>query len=151
MYPWPTLTGFHWPSVRCRILIRKLGYLAKLLSSDDKLSAQVIHTLVAEDVYNVSLIQQCRSLEQHLGCNYVQLGLQDSSVAHLTIQDAKNEIISSEWKHTLSLAHSHPSLNVFTTSESIASSCDCFWDEALEYGIDRSLERGNVFIVLVTL
>ena len=57
------------------------------------------------------------------------------SVAHLTIQDAKNEIISSEWKRTLSLAHSHPSLNVFTTYESIASSCDCFWNEALEYGI----------------
>ena len=65
-YPY-TLIGLHWPSVRCRILIRKLGYLAKLLSSDDKLSAQVIHTLVSEGVYNVSLIQQCRSLEQHLG------------------------------------------------------------------------------------
>ena len=51
-----TLTGFHWPSVRCRVLIGKLGYLTKLLSSDDKLSAQVFRTLASEDVYNVSLI-----------------------------------------------------------------------------------------------
>ena len=34
-----------------RILTCKLRYLAKLLSSDDKLNAQVFHTLASEDVY----------------------------------------------------------------------------------------------------
>ena len=89
-----TLIALHWLSIRCRILIRNLGYLTKLLSNNDKLSAQVIHTLASEDVYNVSLIQQRCSLEQHLGCNHVQLYIHDPSVAHLTIQDAKNEIIA---------------------------------------------------------
>ena len=39
-----TLIELHWPSVRCRILIWKLRYLAKLLSSDDRLNAEVFCT-----------------------------------------------------------------------------------------------------------
>ena len=61
--------------------------------------------------------QQCCSLEQHLGSN--------------TIQDARNEIIANNWKHTLSLS----CLSMVTASESIASSWNCYWDEELEYGI----------------
>ena len=61
--------------------------------------------------------QQCCSLEQHLGSN--------------TIQDARNEIIANNWKHT----HSLSCLSMVTASESIASSWNCYWDEVLEYGI----------------
>ena len=52
-----TLIGLHWPSVTSRILIRKLGFLAKLLKGEKKLSAQVLHTLACEDIYSISLIQ----------------------------------------------------------------------------------------------
>ena len=143
-----TLIGLHWPSVRCRILIRKLGFLAKLLSSDDKLSSQVFRTLASDDVYNVSLIQQSHSLEQYLGSNYVQLCLQDPSVALLIISEAKNEIISNDWKHTLSLARSHSSLNVVNASVSIASSWNCYWGEALEYGIRGTKLIQNLYCCL---
>ena len=44
-----TLIGLHWPSVRSRVLARKLGFLAKLLcNEEEKLGAQ--GTLACEDL-----------------------------------------------------------------------------------------------------
>ena len=40
-----TLIGLHWPTVKARILLRKLGFLAKLLSSESGISTQVFRTL----------------------------------------------------------------------------------------------------------
>ena len=36
-----TFIGLHWPTVKSRILLRKLGFLAKLLSSESGISTQV--------------------------------------------------------------------------------------------------------------
>ena len=66
-----TLIGLHWPSVKARILLLKLTFLAKVLERDDVLSPHVLRTLASEDVYNVSIVQQCCSLEQHTICNFV--------------------------------------------------------------------------------
>jgi len=74
--------------------------------------------------------------------------LQDPSVSHLIIQDAKNEIIANDWKHTLSPVCSHPSLNVVAASESIASSWNCYWDEALEHGIRSTKLIQNLYCYL---
>ena len=72
-----TLIGLQGPSVKatCRILLRKLTFLAKVLERDEGLSSYVFQTLELEDVSRVSLVQQCRSLEQHIGTNYLQLCL----------------------------------------------------------------------------
>ena len=75
-----TLIGLHWPSVTLRILICKLGFLAKLLKGEEKLSAQVLHTLACEDI---SLIQQCRTLEHLIGTNHLQSFLQDIATINL--------------------------------------------------------------------
>ena len=72
-----TRIGLHWPSVKARILRRKLTFLAKLLEEDDCLSLHVFRTLASEDVYEISIVQQCHFLEQHIGTNYLQLCLKD--------------------------------------------------------------------------
>jgi len=128
-----TLIGLHWPSVTSTILIRKLGFLAKLLKGEEKLSAQVLRTLACEDIYNISLIQQCHTLEHLVGTNHLQSFLQD--FATITLSDIKKDILDKDWKHTLHLASSHPSLAIVTVSSSVASSWNSFWDEALDYGV----------------
>ena len=57
-----TLIGLPWPSVKARILCRKLTFLEKLLV-DDCVSSQVLQTLASDDVYEISIIQQCHFLE----------------------------------------------------------------------------------------
>ena len=47
--------GLHWPSVKARVLCRKLTFLAKLLEEDDCLSSHVFRTLPSEDVYEISI------------------------------------------------------------------------------------------------
>ena len=57
--------GLHWPSVGTRILLRKLAFLGKLLSSsEDTLRTRVLTTLAIDNAYdNISVVQQCRMLE----------------------------------------------------------------------------------------
>ena len=63
--------GLQWPSVASRILIRKLTYLAKLMTSDNQISAKLFSSLAIEDIYQISIVQQCKlqylkSLWEHL-------------------------------------------------------------------------------------
>ena len=141
-----TLIGLHWPSVRSRVLAHKLVFLAKLLcNEEEKLSAQVLRTLACEDLYSISLIHQCRSIEHHFGTNYLQSFLQNPDAALTTLKVAKKHILNKDWKLTLSLASSHPSLAVVTSSRSVASSWNSFWDEALEYGVRGTRLMQNLF------
>ena len=56
--------ALHWPTVTTRTLIRKLNFLSKLLSgSNDTISKRVFSSLAVEDVYESSIVQQCRMLE----------------------------------------------------------------------------------------
>ena len=76
-----TLIELHWPSVKARVFIRKLTFLAKLLERDDVLSSRVFRTLASTNVYEISLVQQCRVLEQQIGTGYLQLCLQNPTIA----------------------------------------------------------------------
>lgn len=56
------LVGLHLPSVKGWILLGKLNFLAKLLTSiEDIQSAWTFHTISA-DVYSISLVQQFNRL-----------------------------------------------------------------------------------------
>jgi len=132
--------------VTSRILIHKLGFLAKLLKGEEKLSAQVLHTLACEDIYNISLIQQCRTLEHLVGTNHLQSFLQD--IAMINLSDIRKDILDKDWKCTLHLASSHPSLAIVTVSSSVASSWNSFWDETLDYGVRGTRLMQSLFSTL---
>ena len=73
--------ALHWPTVATRTLIRKLNFLSKLLSgSNDTISKQVFSSLAVEDVYESSIVQQCRMLESKL----------DTCVLAKCLSDAEN-------------------------------------------------------------
>ena len=88
-------------------MIRKLGYVAKLLcDEEEKLSAQFLRTIACEDVYSISLIQQCRSLEFHFGTNHVKSLPQNPDAALATLKASKNLLKAGSLpSHSLPLIH----------------------------------------------
>ena len=99
------------------------------------LSAQVFHTLTYDDVYEVSLVQQCHSLEQLFGTHYLHLCLRNPLDACSIIHNAKTDILAKDWEHTIRQTNSHPSLAVVAATDNISSSWNAIWDKAFEYGI----------------
>ena len=68
--------GLHWPTVATRILIRKLTFLSKLLSNcNDTMSSRIFISLAIDDVYNITIIQQCKMLEASLATDQCQIML----------------------------------------------------------------------------
>ena len=97
-----TRIGLHWPSVtKARVLCRKLTFLAKLLEEDDCPSSHVFRTLASEGTYEISIMQQCHFLEQHIGTNYLQLCLKDPPNACSIVCEAKKDILSKDLISTL--------------------------------------------------
>ena len=143
-----TRIGLHWPSVKARILCRKLTFLAKLLEEDDCLSSHVFRTLASEDVYEISIVQQCHFLEQHIGTNYLQLCLKDPPNARSIVREAKKYILSKDWISTLRDSKTHSSLAVVSATDEVASSWNRVWDEALEYGVRGTRLMQGLFSAL---
>ena len=123
------------------ILLRKLSFLAKLLSCDeDNLIASVFCTISTENIYNISLVQQCKWLQGELKCEQIlEKCLSDPSNAPVIVRDAKKAIYCQNWGNTTQSAAQHPSLKHITCSEfiCITTSWCRIWDLALDRG-----ERG---------
>ena len=116
-----------------RVLIRKLKYLSKLLSSDeDTISTRIFNSVAMEDVYNCSIIQQCRMLEAHLGTNVLAMCLNDPSNAVQTLLRQKEKILQKDFSNLLLSAKGSAQL-----AASIASKVSWrrLWDIALEKGV----------------
>ena len=143
-----TLIGLHWPSVKARVLIRKLTFLAKLLERDDVLSSCVFRTLASTDVYEISLVQQCRVLEQQIGTGFLQVCLQNPTNASSIVHEAKSEILAKDWNCTIQESRSHHSLAIISATDVIASSWNRIWDEALEYGVRGTRLMQGLFVAL---
>ena len=63
----PCLT-LYWPSIRTRILLRKLFFLRRCIMNENTISGQVLRSILAKTTAP-SLVQQCHFLEQLLGTN----------------------------------------------------------------------------------
>ena len=127
--------GLQWPSVSTRILIRKLTFLAKLLSStDDKISDRIFTSLAIVDVYNVGIVQQCRMLEADVSTNVLALCLQNPTDAPSIVKSMRKEIIRSDFDVLLRSAATHPSAKYIASVAEVTSWCR-LWDLALDRGI----------------
>ena len=103
------LSGFHsglavrvllqWPSVKTRVLMRKLIFLKRVVSGDDVVSSQVFRTLVAGDVNRIQLVQECRYLEENLATSFTSGILQQAS--EVDARELKKTIIAKDWNQTL--------------------------------------------------
>ena len=84
----------HWPSMSTQIFLRKILFLSKLLCySKDTLSSRVFTCLAIEDIYNTSIVQQCRILESQLGTDIVAQRLNDHENAFSTANSSKIAIL----------------------------------------------------------
>ena len=127
--------GLQWPSVSTRILIRKLTFLAKLLSNtDDKISGRVFTSLAMVDVYNVGLVQQCRMLEAEMNTGVLTQCLKNPTGAPTIVKSRKKEILKSDLDALVSAATSHHSAKYVASVANTTSWCR-LWDLALDRGV----------------
>ena len=116
----------------CSVYI-KLGFLLKILNSENSLSARVFHSLAVSDVEALHLIRQCRFLESSLNTNFTSRVL--SSHQEISFSQLKKEIFEVDFSLLLSEASSHASQRyVQAVAASPTSSWPKVWDSALEKG-----------------
>ena len=118
-----------------RFLIRKLTFLAKLLSStDDKISSHIFSSLAILDVYNVGLVQQCRMLEAEVSTNVLAQCLKNPTDAPAIVKSMKQEILKSDFEALLSSTATHHSARYVAEVAKTTSWCR-LWDSALDRGV----------------
>ena len=140
--------GLRWPSFKVLILLRKLTFLANLLSKDTQcVSSRLFWSLVAEDPLCISLVQQCKEMELSYGTNFWDQCLKTPEIATRTVGKAKTVLLDADWQSTLSIAGSHPSLT-YISDESVVNEWCNVWNEALEYGTKGTKTGQNIFRIL---
>ena len=83
-----------WPSMTSTILVRKLQFLAKLLQPGSHSISSYIFTAAAiTDPWNVSIIQQCRMLENITGTNTLHSCLENPETTISIIKAEKKTSI----------------------------------------------------------
>ena len=121
-----------WPSISTRILIRKLSFLAKLLSDrNDTVSGRIFTSIAIVDVNNVGIVPQCRMLEAKLDTHILLKYPTDSPAI---VKASKQDILRSDYERLLSVSSTHPSAkHVATVAQS--TSWSWLWDVALDRGV----------------
>ncbi len=115
--------------------MRKLVLLCKVLLSDgDEISSRIFCTLAAENVHNISLVQQCQLLESEYGTTYMKQCLEDPQSVCSVLAEAKVEIVRKDWLLFLDKVCTHSTLK-HASHPTIASSWCKVWDYALDHGV----------------
>ena len=61
------ITCIHVPTMKCRVLERKLGFLMRVMETDtDSLSGSVMLAM-CDDVESICLVRECREMEEQFG------------------------------------------------------------------------------------
>ena len=136
------------PSMRVRILIRKLYFLAHLLTSnDDTLGPTTFRTLAMCNVDDISLVQQCRWLESHFTHDSItDRCLRYPEEATSIIHKAEVDLLKSDKNRTLTEASKHRSLKHILNIK-------CWlpvWDKALDRGCAGTIAIQKLIRYLAT-
>ena len=119
------------------MLVRKLKFLSKLPIKDTStnLSSQILTAGLITDPLRVSIVQQCRLLEHHLGLESSALDecLMEPDTADYVAMKSKDTILDFDRNQLLSKAKGHPTANLIGEVSSEISWLR-IWDEALDHG-----------------
>ena len=138
--------GLHWPTVATRILIRKLSFLSKLLSATkDTISHRVFTSLAMEDVFETSIVQQCRMLEADLGTCVLAKCLSDPENAPDIVRSNKKHILCSDFKTLLSSATRRCGSAAPAACIATHNSWRLLWDVALDKGVKGTRIMQTIF------
>ena len=136
--------GLHWPTVSTRILLRKLSFLAKLLCSINySISTRVFNSLAIDDVYDSSIVQQCRMLESVLGTDVLACCLTNPDFAGDIVKSNKRRILNQDFNLLISTSTSGQTSCSLVARIAKHTSWRRLWDIALDKGVkeSRTLQR----------
>ena len=136
--------GLHWPTVSTRILLRKLSCLAKLLcSKNDSISTRVFNSLAIDDVYDSSIIQQCRMLESVLGTDVLACCLTNPTSAGDIVKSNERRIPNQDFDLLISTSILGQISCSLVARVAKHTSWRRLWDIALDKGVkgSRTLQR----------
>ena len=122
-----TRLGLRWPSVTARILISKLSLLVKLREGEDSIGSQIFSSVPQG---SLSLVQECRQLEERLSCKGCTNSLLNSQSS---LKEKKKDILRTDWDSCIMKASDHCST---TIAAQIARNVSWvkLWDMALDHG-----------------
>ena len=113
------LVALQWPTMRLRILLRKLGFLWHLLHPiKESVSVELFRSLLAKNIQPL-VVQQCKFLEQAYGTNLTVTILsqrEDDTETSLSIRSVKKLLKEKDRNFIWKLVSSHESLDVYTNS-----------------------------------
>ena len=132
-----------WPSMGSRILLRKLHFLQRLMSSEDSIGHSFFNNLSSEDSL-LQLIEGCLFLETQLGLGGLSEGVQKSRIS---ASELKKVILCKDREDLLSMAMEHQSTAL---AAQIASHTNWLkiWDSALDYGPNGTNATQYLFKIL---
>ena len=140
-----------WPTMKARILCRKLRFLRKIGTKESTLFASILHSLTTEDILNVSLVQQCLKLGTYLGTNFtmpicevILKSPEAESIPNLT-----KELLKKDFNYILTRAHTHPSLK-YAINDAIQDSVLKLLDTTLDYGAGGTRHTLATLLALTT-
>ena len=138
------LIGLDWPSMRARLLLRKLNYLRRLVGDGErKLSSQIYQAFAAKDVSELTIVEQCRFLESIYKSNFTGNVL--TSADHWS--NIKKDILSLDKELRVNGTHQSISLKHLSTIHSDISWLK-IWDMALDQGMRGSRAAVCLFSTL---
>ena len=142
-----TQLALHWPSLKVLILCRKLSFLAHLLMSNSGCQSVRLLRTLSDNVYNISLIHQCRDLEADYSTDFFHQCLLHPDDAPSIIREAKHMLLTLDWALTCQAANSHPSLSCVLSHQIENEWCNV-WNCALDYGPHGTKLAQTIFKIL---
>ena len=128
----------YWSSLAhsCSVLIRKFSFLSKLLSgTKETISRRVFSSLAMENIYETSIVQQCRMLEANLGTCVSRNAYQILKVHLTSLEETKKHILNSDFKILLSSATQRCGSAAAAARVATHTSWRHLWDVALDQGV----------------
>ena len=115
----------------CRILIRKLTFLGKLLSADNSTISSTLFT--AQAIVDPFNIQQCKMLEASLNIHVLDECLKYPETASMLVKSEKQSILESDMSSLIASALDHDPAHL-TAMVAAQISWNKLWDIALDRG-----------------
>ena len=129
-------------SIASHILSRKLSLLHRVSIGSESIGQKVYSELTLNGPQRLSLVEECLSLEDKVGCNGVTQDVLDGNSA--SARGRTKLIVKMDWEKCLCDAQSHQSTHVVAE---IASSTSWLklWDMALDHGQQGTLSLQTLF------
>ena len=102
-----------WPSMETITLNLKLGFLFRLLSSeDDNIASSTFRTLASQDVYSFGIVQQCIMLDAKIGTQSVATNQNTKDHSKTLLKSIKKDITIKDNARTFQEVALHPSVKL---------------------------------------